>query len=76
MTEEEFQNHVAALRVRKAEKPKKLKDRSALLWSEISAEQYNFERQDVEIAALEKLTLKDTIDYFEVILILKASESL
>jgi len=65
MTEEEFQHHRSALRVRKAEKPKKLKERSTILWSEIAGQQYNFERQDIEIAALEKLTLKDTIEYFE-----------
>jgi len=65
LTEEEFVQHRFALRVRKAEKPKKLKDRANTLWSEIISQQYNFERQDIEIAALDQLTLQETIQYFD-----------
>ncbi|CAG7816471.1 unnamed protein product [Allacma fusca] len=65
LTEEEFLQHRFALRIRKAEKPKKLKDRASTLWSEIVSQQYNFERQDIEIAALDQLTLQEIIQYFD-----------
>jgi secreted Zn-dependent insulinase-like peptidase len=66
MTEEEFLHHRGALSVRKAEKPKKLIDRADLVWSEISLQQYNFEKQQNELAELETVTLEDIKKYYYV----------
>ena len=66
MTEEAFIQHRTAVHVRKAEKPKKLMDRASMIWGEIGGQQYNYERQQVEIEALDKLTLKEIQEYFEV----------
>lgn len=66
MTQEEFVQHRTALAVRKAEKPKKLIDRANLIWSEITTQQYNFEKQQLELTDLETVTLDDIKKFFEV----------
>jgi len=66
MTEEEFVQHKTAVFVRKSEKPKKMIDRANLLWTEIVLHQLNFERQAVELAELDTLTLKEIQDFYAV----------
>jgi insulysin len=66
MTAEEFAQNRTALSVRKAEKPKKLIDRANLIWNEITSEQFNFERQQLELLELEKVVLDDIKSFFEV----------
>jgi len=66
MSEEQFQKHLTSLIVKKSEKPKKISERSARLWSEISSQQYNFDRQAIEVAELEKVTHKEAIEFYEV----------
>lgn len=66
MTPEEFVQHRTALAVRKAEKPKKLIDRANLIWSEITAQQYNFEKQQLELVELEAVTLDNIKQFFMV----------
>jgi len=66
MTQEEFIQHRAALSVRKAEKPKKLIDRANLIWSEINLQQYNFEKQQLELSELDTLTLENINKFFDV----------
>jgi len=66
MTEEEFLQHRSAVSVRKAEKPKKMRERADLVWSEIQTQQYQFERQTAELAELDTLTLDHLRAYFHV----------
>lgn len=66
MTEEEFLQHRTAVFVRKSEKPKKMIDRANLIWNEITLQLYNFERQAVELAELDTVTLKDIRDCYAV----------
>jgi insulysin len=66
MTEEEFVQHRTAVFVRKSEKPKKMVDRANLLWTEIVLQQFNFERQAVELAELDTVSLKEIRDFYTV----------
>ncbi|ODN05282.1 Insulin-degrading enzyme [Orchesella cincta] len=68
MTEEEFLQHRNAVFVRKSEKPKKMIDRANLLWNEITLQLYNFERQAVELAELDNVTLEDIRNYFAIVM--------
>jgi insulysin len=65
MTEEEFLQHRAGLSTRKSEKPKKLKDRQNIIWSEINTHLYEFDRQRIELIELEKVTLDEVIALFD-----------
>ena len=44
MPEEEYQKHVKALATKRLEQPKKLSTQNAKFWSEISSQQYHFDR--------------------------------
>lgn len=44
MANDEFEKYKEALAVQRLEKPKKLSAESARYWSEITSQQYNFER--------------------------------
>ena len=44
MSDEVFANHVKALATKRMEKPKKMSAQNARFWSEIIAQQYNFDR--------------------------------
>jgi len=66
MTDEQFRKHVVSLTVKKSEKPKKISERALRLWSEIASQHYNFERQEIEVAQLERITKEEVIKYYEV----------
>ncbi|KAG9344403.1 hypothetical protein JZ751_011073 [Albula glossodonta] len=63
MSEEAFQKHVQALAIRRLDKPKKLAAECAKYWGEIISQQYNFDRDNIEVAYLKTLT-KDNIMQF------------
>jgi insulysin len=67
MTSEEFERHKEALAAQRLEKPKKLSVLSARFWSEITSQQYNFDRANIEVAHLRTLQKKDILDFFKVI---------
>lgn len=66
MTNDEFLQHRSAVFVRKSEKPKKMIDRASLIWNEIALQQFNFERQAVELAELDTVTLDDIRQVYNV----------
>lgn len=66
MSDEEFQRHKDALSAQRLEKPKQLSSESYLFWSEITAQQYHFDRANVEVAYLKTVTKKDIVDFFNV----------
>ncbi|GAU94160.1 hypothetical protein RvY_05985 [Ramazzottius varieornatus] len=63
LPETEFKTHVEALAVRRLEKPKTIDQQAAKLWNEIYCRQYNFVRDEIEVAELRKLTKQDLIEF-------------
>jgi insulysin len=69
MSDEEFETEKQALITKKLEKPKQLIAFSKKLLYEIDTKQYNFDRDQIEVQALQKLTKDDVIAFFKVITI-------
>lgn len=66
MTSEEFERHKEALAAQRLEKPKKLSVLSARFWLEITSQQYNFDRANIEVAHLRGLQKADILDFYRV----------
>ncbi|XP_050730176.1 insulin-degrading enzyme-like isoform X1 [Eriocheir sinensis] len=65
LPEEEFVRHREALASRRLERPKKLSHLTANWWAEITSNQYNFDRDAVEVAHLRTLSKQDIIDFYK-----------
>ncbi|XP_034040067.1 insulin-degrading enzyme isoform X1 [Thalassophryne amazonica] len=63
MSEEAFQKHIQALAIRRLDKPKKLSAECAKHWGEIISQQYNFDRDNIEVAHLKTLTKEYIIQF-------------
>ncbi|XP_033260781.2 insulin-degrading enzyme isoform X7 [Orcinus orca] len=72
MTEEAFQKHIQALAIRRLDKPKKLSAECAKYWGEIISQQYNFDRDNTEVAYLKTLTKEDIIKFYKEMLAVDA----
>lgn len=68
MSDEEFGRHREALAAQRLEKPKQLTTLTHRYWSEITAQQYHFDRVNVEVAYLRTLTKNDVIEFYKVII--------
>lgn len=66
MSEEEFKRHKEALAAQKLEKPKRLSTQFGKFLTEISLQQYHFNRAQVEVAFLQTLTKQQIIEYYKV----------
>ncbi|KAL5021570.1 hypothetical protein ScPMuIL_000725 [Solemya velum] len=66
MTEEEFQKHNAALATRRMEQPKKMSAQHLKYWGEIISEQYNFDRDNIEVVTLKSVTKEDLYKFYKV----------
>lgn len=66
LPEEEFVRHREALASRRLERPKKLSHLTANWWAEITTNQYNFDRDALEVAHLRTLSKQDVIDFYKV----------
>ncbi|XP_043912628.1 insulin-degrading enzyme isoform X1 [Protopterus annectens] len=66
MSDDAFQKHIQALAVRRLDKPKKLSAECAKYWGEIISQQYNFDRDNIEVAYLKTLTKEDIMQFFRV----------
>ncbi|XP_061645273.1 insulin-degrading enzyme isoform X3 [Phyllopteryx taeniolatus] len=64
MSDEAFQKHIQALAIRRLDKPKKLSAECAKYWGEIISQQYNFDRDNVEVAHLKTLTKDDIMQFY------------
>jgi len=64
MVPEEFEKHKEALAAQRLERPKKLSALSARFWSEITSQQYNFDRTNIEVAHLRGLQKEDILAFF------------
>ncbi|CAG9861187.1 unnamed protein product [Phyllotreta striolata] len=65
INDEEFLRHREALAAQKLEKPKQLNSLTNRLWLEITAQQYHFDRANVEVAYLRTLSKNDILDFFK-----------
>ncbi|XP_051778792.1 insulin-degrading enzyme isoform X2 [Erpetoichthys calabaricus] len=64
MSEEAFQKHIQALAIQRLDKPKKLSAECAKYWGEIISQQYNFDRDNIEVAFLKTLTKEDIMQFY------------
>jgi insulysin len=66
MPEDEFLRHREALAAQRLEKPKQLSTQTNIFWGEITAQQYHFDRANVEVAYLRSLTKDDIVGFYKV----------
>lgn len=67
MSEEQFEEHKKALATLRLEKPKMLSARCTLYWNEITSQQYNFDRVNIEVAYLKTITRQQLLNFYKVI---------
>ncbi|XP_059153920.1 insulin-degrading enzyme-like isoform X2 [Physella acuta] len=65
MSDEELSKHVMALSTKRLEKPKKLIQQNNKYWTEIISNYYNFDRDAIEVAFLQKLTKDDLLQFYK-----------
>jgi len=65
MSDDEFKTNVDALIDNKLEKHKNLREESSFYWSEIQFGTLKFDRKEIEVAELRKLTKQDLIYFFD-----------
>lgn len=70
MDEDEFNRHKTALAAQRLEKPRMMSTLSTVFWSEISSQQYNFDRTNIEVAYLKTLTKEQILEFFKVNLLI------
>ena len=64
LTDEQFQRHKEALVQRRLERPKKMQSLSMRWWSEIVSNQYNFDRDNVEVEFIRSISKEDLLKHF------------
>lgn len=65
LTEEEFVRHRDAHIQRRLEKPKKMSSLTIRWWTEIICNQYNFDRENLEVACLRNITKDEIMEHFK-----------
>ncbi|XP_034948180.1 insulin-degrading enzyme isoform X2 [Chelonus insularis] len=65
MSDEEFNRHKTSLATRRLEKPKMMSILSGMFWSEIISRQYNFDRDNIEVAYLMTINKNQIIQFFK-----------
>lgn len=63
MSADEFERNKTALADKRLEKPKQLSARTAKLWSEIVTQLFNFDRDQIEVDELRKVTKEDLLAF-------------
>lgn len=66
MSDANFETHKEALAAQRLEKPKQMLNQSAIYWAEITSQQYNFDRANIEVAYLRTITKNDIINFYNV----------
>lgn len=64
MSDEEFSRHKEALAAQKLEKPKRLSTLFNKFLTEITLQQYHFDRAEKEVAILRDVTKSELLDYY------------
>ncbi|KAL6254476.1 hypothetical protein P5V15_014529 [Pogonomyrmex californicus] len=65
MPEEQFEKYKKAVAVLRLEKPKTLKTQCSVYWSEIRIQQYNFDRENIEISYLKTITQQQLLNFYK-----------
>ncbi|XP_017891518.1 insulin-degrading enzyme isoform X2 [Ceratina calcarata] len=65
MNDEEFESHKESLAIRRLEKPKQMNTLSAIFWSEIVSQQYNFDRANIEVTYLRTVTKEQILSFYK-----------
>ncbi|GLH05411.1 SFRICE_018075 [Gryllus bimaculatus] len=65
LSDAEFERHKESLAAQRLEKPKRLAALSARFWAEITSQQYNFDRAQIEVAHLRTLHKQDIVDFYD-----------
>lgn len=65
MSEEEFNRHKESLAIQLLQKPKTLIHLSSDFWREITSQQYNFDRANIEVAYLRTITQQQILQFFK-----------
>lgn len=65
MSQENFEKHKESLAALKLEKPKQMSSQSAIYWAEITSQQYNFDRANIEVAYLKTITKDNVLDFYK-----------
>ncbi|XP_071641482.1 insulin-degrading enzyme-like isoform X1 [Temnothorax longispinosus] len=65
MPEDQFEEHKKALAALRLEKPKMLSARCTLYWNEIVSQQYNFDRENIEVAYLKTITQQQLLNFYK-----------
>ncbi|XP_056616513.1 insulin-degrading enzyme isoform X2 [Triplophysa dalaica] len=72
MGDEAYEKHIQALAIRRLDKPKKLAAECAKYWGEIISQQYNFDRDNTEVAFLKTLTKELIMQFYRDLLAIDA----
>ncbi|XP_058236910.1 insulin-degrading enzyme isoform X2 [Hemibagrus wyckioides] len=72
MSDEAFHKHIQALAIRRLDKPKKLAAECAKYWGEIISQQYNFDRDNIEVAYLKTLAKDNIMQFYKDLLSIDA----
>ncbi|KAL1122673.1 hypothetical protein AAG570_003000, partial [Ranatra chinensis] len=65
LQDDEFERHKEALAAHRLEKPKQLYARTRMFWSEITTQQYNFDRANIEVACLRTIKKEDILKFYD-----------
>ncbi|KAL6438860.1 hypothetical protein ACFW04_003738 [Cataglyphis niger] len=76
MSEEQFEKYKKALATLRLEKPKMLSSLCAIFWNEISSQQYNFDRANIEVAYLKTITRQQILNFYKEIIYSEARHKL
>lgn len=66
MSDEEFDRHKKSLAKQRLEKPDTMGILTSVYWCEISTQQYNFDRANIEVAYLMTVTKQQIVQFFKV----------
>ncbi|KAM0735141.1 Insulin-degrading enzyme [Formica fusca] len=76
MSEEQFEKYKKALATLRLEKPKMLSSLCVIFWNEISNQQYNFDRANIEVAYLKTITRQQILNFYKEIIYSEARHKL
>jgi len=65
MSEQDYSEHVVAVKTRLSEKPKKLSNETVKHWAEISCRQYDFHRDSKSVEHLNSVTKESLIEFYK-----------
>lgn len=68
LSEDDFKKLKEALATHRLEKPKNLSAQTSIYWSEITTQQYHFDRNNIEVEYLKTVTKEDILNFYKVCL--------